>query len=89
MKIFYTDEFIKKLERLPTETQKFYLNQENLLRENWRGPKLHTKKLRGRPIVFSFRVTRSYRALFYFRSSDEIILFAIGHRKDVYKKSGL
>ena len=25
MKIFYTDEFIKKLERLPTETQKLDL----------------------------------------------------------------
>jgi len=45
------------------------------------------RKLNGKPVVFSFRITRAYRAIFYLRASDEITLFAVGHRKDIYRKS--
>jgi len=36
--------------------------------------------------MFSFRITRAYRAVLYLRASDEITLFAVGHRKDIYRK---
>ena len=59
---------------------------EKLLENNMFDPKLHTKKLKGFPDehVYSFRITRSYRGIFRL-SGDNIILFAIGHRKDIYK----
>lgn len=86
MKIFYTREFVKMLEELPIRTKRLFLKQEYILHENWRDPRLHLKQLRGRPVIFAFRVTRSYRAFFYFRNSAEIVLYAIDHRKDAYRK---
>ena len=76
---------IKLLEALPKSIQRLFLLQEKILKENWRDPRLHLKKLKGRRIVYSLRITRSYRALFCFQTSDEIILFDIDHRKDIYR----
>lgn len=86
MKVFYTKEFVKMLERLPHSVQKLYLAQEGIFKENWRDSRLHIKKLSGKPITFSFRITRAYRALFYFRAFDEVTLYAVGHRKDIHGK---
>jgi len=60
--------------------------QEKLLEENIFNSKLHTKRLKGFPDehVYSFRITQSYRGIFRL-SGDNVILFAIGHRKDIYK----
>ncbi len=60
--------------------------QEKLLAENIFNPKLHTKKLKGfgTDRVFSFRITRIHRGIFRLRGQD-VILFAIGHRKDIYR----
>ncbi len=60
--------------------------QEKLLEVNIFNPKLHTKKLKGFPAehVYSFRITQSYRGIFRL-SRDSVILFAIGHRKDIYQ----
>lgn len=62
------------------------LKQENLLTKDTFNPKLHTKKLRGfgSDKVFSFRITRAYRGIFRLHDKD-IILFTIGHRKDIYQ----
>lgn len=86
MKIFYTPEFVKMLERLPRDIQQLFLTQEELLKQNWRDPRLHLKMMKGKPVTFSFRITRSYRAFFYFRAADEVTLYAIGHRKDIQRK---
>lgn len=86
MRIFYTKAFIKELERLPEDIQLLFLVQEEILNVNWRDPRLHTKKLHGKPITFSFRITRSYRVLFYFRAFDEVTFFAVAHRKESYRK---
>ena len=59
--------------------------QEARLVSDWRDPRLHLKKLHGLDGVYSFRVTRSYRALFYFDAEGDIILFDIDNRKDVYR----
>ena len=60
--------------------------QEKLLEDNIFNHKLHTKKLKGFPDehVYSFRITRSYRGIFRLQG-ESIILFAIGHRKDIYQ----
>jgi len=60
--------------------------QESLLVQNIFNPKLHSKKLKGfqNDRVFSFRITRTHRGIFRLNGQD-VILFAIGHRKDIYK----
>ncbi|MEK7175696.1 MAG: hypothetical protein AAB693_02770 [Patescibacteria group bacterium] len=71
---------------LPKKERIFLCEQEQLLLENIFHPKLHTKKLKGFPDdhVYSFRLTRAYRGIFRL-SGDNIILFAIGHRKSIYE----
>jgi len=73
------------LGRLTADVRRLFFIQEEILKQDWRDPRLHVKKLTGRLPLFSFRVTRSYRVLFYFRAYDEIALFAIGGRKDIYR----
>jgi len=60
--------------------------QEGLLTKDIFNPKLHTRKLQGfgRDKVFSFRITRAYRGIFRLEG-ESVILFAIGHRKDIYQ----
>ena len=74
------------LERLPVPIRSLFIRQEQIVRENWRDPRLHLKQMKGKPISFSLRITRSYRAFFYFCGPDAITLYAIGHRKDILRK---
>jgi mRNA-degrading endonuclease RelE of RelBE toxin-antitoxin system len=81
-----TKNYKKNVRSLSQKEQNMLGKQEKLLAGNMFDSRLHTKKLQGFPgdKVFSFRITRTYRAIF--RVSDEdIILFAIGHRKEVYE----
>ena len=73
-------------DRLPQSIQKRYYQAENLLVANMHDPRLHSKRLKLKTVVFSARITRDYRMLFYVEPENTIVLFAIGHRKDVYKK---
>lgn len=86
MKLFYSPQFVKMLGRIPREIQELFLRQEQILKENWQDPRLHLKQMKGKPISFSFRITRSYRVFFYFRAFDEITLYAVGNRKDIHRK---
>jgi mRNA-degrading endonuclease RelE of RelBE toxin-antitoxin system len=85
MKIVQTDDFKKALAKLPLSAQKAFVIQESRFVENPRDSRLHIKKLQGLEGVFSFRVTREYRVLFYFHAEKVVIFFAVGHRKDVYR----
>lgn len=89
MNLRYTDEFRKEFKKLPADIARLYYRQEAFFRENWRDPRLHTKKLTGNPILFSFRITRGYRALFFFADDATTILATIGNRKDVYRRKRL
>ena len=86
MVLLKTKHYIKSARALSKMVRVLLLTQEKLLVEDTFHPKLHTKKLKGFPStdkVYSFRITSAYRGLF--RLSDEyVILFAIGHRKDIY-----
>ena len=87
MNIHYSEEFRKHFYKLPKNAQRAYRTQEERFRKNWKDARLHVKKLSGRNIVFSFRVTRNYRVLFMIVEDNTIIFSAIGNRKDIYRKS--
>lgn len=78
--------FVRKLEKLPKEVRRLYRRQESRFEDNWLNPLLQTKKLKELSGVYSFRITRKYRALFYFKN-NLAIFFSIGHRKDIYRKN--
>lgn len=81
-----TKNYKKSSSSLSKKDKILLASQEKLLAEDMYNSKLHTKKLKGfvEDKVFSFRVTRSFRWIFRLQN-QEIILFAIGHRKDIYK----
>ena len=86
MQIIKTPDFQEQLETLPKHFQRFFSRQEKIFLENTRDPRLHLKKLNVADSIFSFRVTRSYRCLFYFHKPEIVIFFTIDHRKDVYRQ---
>lgn len=85
MRVVKTAEFEKFFKNLPAKIRHFCRAQEELLALDWRDHRLHIKKLNLSEVIYSFRVTRSYRALFYFSTDGNIILFDIDNRKDVYR----
>lgn len=87
MNIIETKDFARSLQSLPRSTNRLFLVQRSRLKENVRDPRLHLKKLRGLPNVYSFRITRAFRALFYFQNTNTVVLFDIGDRKDIYRNS--
>ena len=84
MNIRKTDDFLKGFEGLPAEVKNLYRRQERVFTRNWLDPRLHVKRIKGLSGAYSFRITRRYRAIFYFRDT-EAIFFSIGHRKDIYR----
>jgi mRNA-degrading endonuclease RelE of RelBE toxin-antitoxin system len=85
MRVIKTDDFEKHLKRLPSATKRSFINQLERFTSNPRHPSLQTKKLKDLEGVYSFRIGRSHRALFFFEDTKTIVLFAIGHRKDIYR----
>ncbi len=86
--IEYNSRFIKLAKKLPLDKQAKLADLIELLSENPFHQKLHSKPLSGKLIGFySFRIAREWRVIFQFKSSKNIILLLIGHRKDIYKKS--
>ena len=86
MTIVKTSDFDRAFNKLPKRIQNLYLKQEKLFKGNWRDSRLRIKKIKGLPHVLSFRITRSYRVLFYFQDSATAIFFDTDHRKDIYRK---
>ena len=84
--VFQTDDFKRAVEKLPVRIRTFCDEQVAILESDWHDPRLHIKKLREQGGVYSFRITRNYRAQFYFDVDDRIIIFDADHRKDVYRK---
>lgn len=85
MKIVQTDNFNKFFHKLPLEIQRLYQIQEQRFQENYRDTRLHIKPVKSLPSAFSLRITRRYRAFFYFQNSETAIFFEIDHRKDIYQ----
>lgn len=85
MTIQKTDDFSNDFNKLPVDAKRLFRKQESIFLKDWLDSRLHTKKIKELENVYSFRITRRYRALFYFRDT-EAIFFAVGHRKDIYRK---
>lgn len=85
MEIIRTDDAERALRKLPKGIQRLYARQEERFQRNWRDPRLRTKAVRMLPGALSFRITRRYRAFFYFPNAGTAIVFDIDHRKDVYR----
>ena len=85
MNIIRTKDFEQSFAKLPREIKRLYFVQEERFRDNWRDARLHTKRLSGMDSVFSFRVTRNWRVLFYFQNPATAIFFEIDNRKDIYR----
>ncbi len=86
MTIEYTSNFVKSFRRLPREIQDLAIEQEGIFKINLHDPRLHTKPLHGRlKGLWSFRVTRRYRVLYGFKSSEVVLFYEIEHRWFVYE----
>jgi len=83
MTIRKTGDFVHAFDKLPLSIRNLVRKQEEIFKTNWLDSRLHTKRLKELTGVFSFRITRRYRILFFFRD-NEAVFFAIGHRKDIY-----
>lgn len=85
MKIIETSRFQKALRVIDKAAQTDYQHQKTIFNNNWRDSRLHVKKLVDLDGVYSFRVSRRYRVLFYFQDNQIVVFFIIGHRKDIYR----
>jgi len=80
----YTERSLKESKKLPSRVKRKFSVQVLLLAENPFRSKLHTKSLGGTLAGFySFRITRDYRAVFFFISEAAVKLVSVSHRKDV------
>ena len=86
MILLKTKNYKKNINSLSKKDRNLLSKQEQLLMRDIFDSKLHTKKLKGFPEehIYSFRITRSYRGIFRL-SGENVILFVIGHRKDIYQ----
>ena len=86
MILLKTKNYKKNVISLPKKEKDLLSKQEQFLVKDIFHSKLHTKKLKGFPDdhVYSFRITRTYRGIFRL-AGDNVILFAIGHRKEIYQ----
>lgn len=86
MILLKTKNYKKSVISLSKKDIDLLFKQEQFLVKDIFYSKLHTKRLKGfgEDHVYSFRITRTYRGIFRL-AGDNIILFAIGHRKDIYE----
>ncbi len=84
-RVIPTDDYRRAIRDFPRRTQAIARRQVDILASNWRDPRLHIKKLKGYGNIYSFRITRNYRAFFYFDADDDIIVFDADDRKDAYR----
>lgn len=85
MKVIHTKDFERSFLELPSDIQRQFNIQQQRFETSRRDPRLHIKKVRQLDHAFSLRITRRYRALFYFRDEEAAVFFDVDHRKDIYR----
>ena len=85
MQVIKTKDFDKQLVLMPSRIRLLFAKQEAIFLTNLRDSRLHLSKIFAMESVFSFRITKNYRCLFYFYQDDIAVFFAVDHRKDVYR----
>lgn len=84
--VFVTVEFRDRYRELPSVIQKKFLKQLRLFRNNPYHPSLHTEKLQPKDRqCWSFRVDKSYRAIFKFTGQQQAILLTVGSHGWIYR----
>lgn len=84
--IVYSKQFLKAAAKLPRDIQKRLDTLVSILAEDAFNPLLHSKLLTGNLAqVYSFRITREWRALFMVENDEVVRLLKVGHRKDIYR----
>jgi len=79
-------DFLKSAALLPNGIKKKLATSIGMLEKNPYSPILHTKKLTGELTgLFSFRITRDWRVIFYFKNPETICIVDVGNRKDIYR----
>ena len=86
MQLIRTKYFEKLYRKLPSIVRPRCERQLALLADDLNDTRLHTKPVTGQTGVYSFRITRGYRGLFYVNEKQQLIVFAVDHRKDIYRK---
>lgn len=85
MYVILEQSFLKSAKKLPENIKKKLPKLVELLKQNAYHPSLHTKKLHGDLSGFlSFRITRDWRVIFYFKDQETIHVLEVNHRKDIY-----
>lgn len=85
--IIYDSDFVKDAHRLPMKLQDKLADLIEILRNNPFDSLLHTKPL-SVPLqgIFSFRISRDYRARFKFHPNHTIRILAADRRDKIYKR---
>ncbi len=82
--ILLTPSFRRDLERLPAPTQKQVLEAIKVLESHPKGPLPKIKKLKGKGIG-QWRLEVSACRVRYDVLGDEVVLYRVRHRKDIYR----
>ena len=86
MNVVFGSQLIKSTKVLSPKLQAKLDKLLGFLQQDTYHPLLHTKELTGDMTGFwSFRVTREWRVLFQFLSTDTIQVLRVEHRKDAYR----
>ena len=81
MRSVTTARFRKAFEKLPPDIQQRARQAYNLWKENPYHPGLHFKQIHQTQLIFSVRVSLSYRAM-GIKEEDEMIWFWIGSHEE-------
>jgi mRNA-degrading endonuclease RelE of RelBE toxin-antitoxin system len=84
--VTYGEHFIKSAARLPRPKQVKLAGLLEILKINPFDSRLHTKHLSGKLSgLYSFRITRDWRVIFQFLSTQAVHLIDVANRKDIYR----
>lgn len=86
LELLVTDEFRDRYRELPTVIKNKFSKQLRLFRNDPYHPSLHTEKLQPKDRqCWSFRIDRSYRAIFKFTGQHQAILLTVGPHGWIYR----
>jgi len=84
--ILLSKDFVNHFRKLPAHAKRKADTLVGILSVDYRDSRLHTKKLHSDNDLYSLRVGRDYRVIFYFLDGGRIYILDVRHRKDIYKK---
>lgn len=86
MTIVFGAKALKRVKLLPQKQSEKFAHLLVMLRDDPFAVGLHTKLLSGKfSHLYSFRISRDWRAIFSFRDQETIQIVDIGHRRDIYR----